>query len=124
MSWRINPKTGDYIQVNGAPVEDTSLIYPAFYRLKVKRSQWLYAPDARYGSDLHTVKKRFNPNDVNPLTDLCVRALAPMVDDGRALSTETTFLAPIGRNDVQMQTVITDAQGTPQTLNLPAIGGS
>ena len=122
MSWRIDPKTGDYLQVNGAPVDDPSLIYPAFYRLKIKRTQWLYAPDTKYGSYLYTIKKRFNPNDVNPVANIARVALQPIIDDGRASDASVTYLSPLGLNDIQLSAVITDAQGQPQTLNLPSIG--
>lgn len=123
MSWKIDPKTGDAIMENGSPVEDDSLIYPAYYRLKVRRTQWMYAPDTEYGSDFYTVKKRFNPNEVVSLTNIAESALAPMVEDGRASSVEANFLTPAGRNDVQLSVTIIDAQGQPQTLNLPAVGG-
>lgn len=123
MSWQINPSTGDYVMTNGAPVDDTALIYPAYYRLKVQRTQWLYAPDTKYGSDFYTIKKRFNPNDVNPLANIAAVALQPMIDDGRATDVEATYLAPKSLNDTQLSVVITDAQGQPQTLNLPAVGG-
>ena len=122
-SWKIDPKTGDPLIVNGSPVEDDSLIYPAYYRLKVRRTQWLYAPDTHYGADFYTVKKRFNPNDVNGLTNMAEVALQPMIDDGRASDVTATYLAPAGLNDTQLSVVITDAQGQPQTLNLPAVGG-
>lgn len=122
-SWRIDPKTGDTIQVNGSPVEDDSLIYPAFYRVKIKRSQWLYAPDTNYGSDLYTVKKRFNPTELDPLQNIVDVSLQPMIDDGRASAVETDYLAPKGLNDAQLSVTITDAEGTPQTLSLPAVGG-
>lgn len=122
MSWRIDPKTGDYLMVNGAPVDDPSLIYPAYYRLKTKRTKWLYAPDTSYGSDLYTIKKRFNPNDVNPVSNIAEVALQPMVEDGRASDVSVGYLAPAGLNDIQLSAIITDAQGQPQTLNLPSVG--
>lgn len=122
-SYKIDPKTGDYLMKNGTPVVDDSLIYPAFYRLKVRRTKWLYAPDTSYGSDLYTVKKRFNPNDTTNVTNMVEVALQPMVDDGRAVAIDSKYLAPQGRNDIQLSTTITDAQGQPQTLNLPAVGG-
>jgi phage gp46-like protein len=123
MSWRINPKTGDYVMTNGAPVDDPSLIYPAYYRIMTKRTRWLYAPDDSFGSDLYTIKKRFNPGDVSPLANIVDAALQPMIDDGRATDVETTYLAPQSLYDTQLSVQITDAQGQPQTLNLPAVGG-
>lgn len=122
-TWQIDPSTGDYVMQNGAPVESDSLIYPAYYRLKTPRTKWLYAPDTNYGSDYWTVNKRFNPNDTNPLVNMTEVALQPMIDDGRASDVAATYTAPKGLNDTQISAVITDAQGTPQTLNLPVVGG-
>jgi phage gp46-like protein len=84
----------------------------------------MYAPDDQYGSDFYTQKKRFTSNDVNPYANMADQALQPMVDDGRASSVSTTFLAPVGRNDVELAATIVDAQGEPQTLNLPMVGGN
>lgn len=122
MSWKIDPKSGDYLMAKGAPTDDPSLIYPAYYRLKVKRTQWLYAPNDQYGSDFYTVKKRFNPGDVNPLANMGTVALQPIIDDGRASDVEVSYLTSQSLNDTQLSAVITDAQGQPQTLNLPSIG--
>lgn len=122
MSWQIDPKTGDYLMTKGAPVDDSSLIYPAYYRLKVKRTQWLYAPNDQYGSDFYTIKKRFNPGDVNPLANIGAVALQPIIDDGRASDVDVTYRTSQSLNDTQLSAVITDAQGQPQTLNLPSIG--
>lgn len=124
MSWQIDPKTGDYLMTNGAPIDDPSLIYPAYYRLKSDRTQWLYAPDDNWGSDFYTKKKRFTANDVNAFTDIADKALQPMIDDGRAKSTDTVFLQPVGRNDIELSTTIVDAKGVPQELNLPMVGGN
>lgn len=106
---------------NGAPVEDDSLIYPAFYRLKIKRTQWLYAPDDNYGSDFYTVKKHFRPNAINALTDIALKALQPLEDDNRASSIDASFLPSQGRNDAQLSINITDAMGQPQQLSLPVL---
>lgn len=121
MSWRIDPKTGDYIMVNGAPVEDESLVYPAFYRIKVRRTQWMYAPNTKYGSDFYTVKKHFRPNEINSLTDIALKALQPLEDDGRALSVDAEFNSSNGRNDAQLSLKITDAMGQVQQLDLPSL---
>lgn len=123
MSWVINPKTGDYVMTNGSPTDDDSLIYPAYYRVKIDRTRWMYAPETSYGSDFWTVKKRFGPNDVNSGVNIAERALQPMIDDGRASDIAIDFLTPRGRNDIELQVNITDAKGEQQTLNLPVVGG-
>jgi phage gp46-like protein len=124
MSWQVDPKTGDYLMTNGSPIDDPSLIYPAYYRIKVSRTRWMYAPNDRFGSDLYTVKKRFTVNDMNPVNNLVSRALQPIIDDKRAKSVSVEIQAPFGRNDVEMAVTIVDSQGKPQTLNLPAVGGN
>lgn len=124
MSWEINPHTGDYVMTNGAPIDSASLRYPAYYRLKIPRTRWMYAPDDKYGSDLYTLQKRFSSNDVTPATAIAKRALQPIVDDGRAKSVTVEFLDPAGRNDIQMAATLVDKQGKPHTLNLPPVGGN
>lgn len=121
MSWQINPMTKDYVMTNGAPVDSDDLIYPAYYRLMVQRTRWMYAPDTGYGSDFYTVKKHFSPNEVNSLTDIALKALQPMIDDGRASDIEATYGSSLGRNDAQLNITITDAMGQPQQLSLPAL---
>lgn len=120
-SWQIDPSTGDYLMTNGAPVESEDLAIPAYYRLKVRRGQWMYAPDDEYGSDFWTVKKHFRPNEVNSLTDIGLKALQPMVDDGRAADIEASFGSSVGRNDSQINFKITDAMGQQQQLSLPVL---
>lgn len=122
-SWKIDPRTGDYVMENGVPVPETSLRNPGFYRLKVKRTQWLYAPDSKYGSDYWTVKKRFNVIEANPLADIGEKALQPLVDDGRAQSVTVTPRASAGRNDAQLDATIVDANGEVENLNLPPVNG-
>lgn len=124
MSWQIDARTGDYIMTNGAPLDDPSLIYPSYYRLKTERSHWLYAPDDQYGSDFYVQKKRFTANDVNPYSNIAEQALQPIIDDGRALDVSVNFLSPLGRNDIELSTTIVDAQGQPQILSLPMVGGN
>lgn len=123
MSWQIDPKTGDYIMTNGRPTDDSSLIYPAYYRIKVSRTKWLYAPDVNYGSDFWTVRKNFTSQDASKLANLADKALQPITDDGRASDIEVDILSSRGRNDAQLSVQITDASGKTDTLNLPIIGG-
>lgn len=120
MSWQIDPGTGDYVMTQGKPVDDSSLIYPAYYRLTIGRARWMYAPDDQYGSDLHTLKKR---ND-KAMVDMTERAMQPMIDDGRALSADVTLNPPAGsvRSNTGAAVVITDAQGNPEVLPLPPVG--
>ena len=46
--WDIDPVTGDYKMVGGAPSNTSSLTLPAYYRLKISRQQWMYAPNDKY----------------------------------------------------------------------------
>lgn len=119
-TWKINPTTGDYLIVNGAPVPSDDLIYPAYYRIRIPRLQWMYAPDNKYGSDLNTIQK----NTGNAAIAMINNALQPMVDDGRALGVDTEFNAtqPSSRNEIAVEVSITDALGVDTTLSLPSLG--
>lgn len=124
MSWKIDPKTGDYALVNGKPVDSDSLIYPAYYRLKIGRNRWMYAPDDAYGSDLAQIKKRFNGRDLTSVKNIQERALKPIIDDGRALAIDVSYNSQQTslRNNIQTAVVITSADGTTEVLQLPPIG--
>lgn len=118
--WDIDPKTGDYKMTGGAPIQTDSLKIPAYYRLKIKRAGWLYAPADDYGSDFHTVKKRRTSDDASLIEAIAARALQPMVDDGRA-STITIATTVVARNAVGLETEIFDARGRIETLTLPQV---
>lgn len=117
-NWDINPITGDYVMVGGAPTQTKSLKIPAYIRLKVKRGLWLYAPDAQYGSDYHLIKHQTNNNIIETTG---ISALQPLVDDGRAsnITVETTDAR---RGGVALKTRIVDAQGEPEDIIFRPIG--
>jgi hypothetical protein len=109
--------------VNGAPVDDPSLIYPAYIRIKTPRLGWLYAPDDKFGCDFHG-NQRFNGADLGNIQTQYQAALQPMIDDGMASDVNVTYPGTqIGlRNNGAMNIVITDAQGEQETLVLPPVG--
>jgi phage gp46-like protein len=119
-SWDLDPKTGDYIMQGGSPVETDSLRIPAYIRLKVRRAEWLYAPDDDYGSDFHLIKKRKSTDDASNLEAIGARALQPIADDGRA-SLITVDTIAVSRHNVGLRTEIEDAGGEVETLDLPQI---
>ena len=105
---------------NGAPKQTNSLRIPAYHRLRISRTKWLYAPDNQYGSDFYALKKRKNSSDVTTVENTAARALQPLIDDGR--SSEISIEAKVNtRHNVGLQTQITDAQGEPEELNLPGV---
>lgn len=110
---------------NGSPVPSNSLIYPAFYRYRIPRGGWMYAPDDNYGSDFATVKKRFNGADLGGLVNIAQRALQPIIDDGRAGSVTITpnTGSSANRNVSTFTTDIVDTQGNLDTLILPPLTG-
>lgn len=120
-SWNVNPATGDYVLSQGAPVQTDSLQVPAYFRLKVKNQQWLYAPDTSYGSKFYTIKKRPTENGNQQLENTAVEALQPMVDDGRALSVTATVVTGT-RNSAGMDIEIIDASGGEETQNFSGLG--
>lgn len=124
MSWAIDPKSGDYVMTDGKPTDSDSLIYPAYYRLRIGRKRWMYAPDDSYGSDLAQLKKRFNGKDLTGVKNVEERALKPMIDDGRALAIDVTYdtQQQSERSNVQTSVLITSADGTTEVISLPPIG--
>lgn len=121
MSWQINPTTGDYVMTNGAPVDDPSLIYPAYYRLKTPRLGWMYAPDTKWGSDFNKVLKNITTKPQTALETIGARAVQPLVDDGRAVSIDVTVTG-VARSGVSLECDIGSGQKQPQILNLTGLG--
>lgn len=124
MSWRVDPSHGDYIMIDGKPVDDESLKYPAYYRTKATRGKWLHAPDDKWGSDFGNLKKRFNGGDLNGLANIQRQALQPMIDDGRAIAINVSFVGQQqgSRNNSELHADITSANGITETLVLPPVG--
>lgn len=120
-SWDINPKTGDYVMVKGTPVETNSLRVPTYFRLKIKRQQWMYAPDSKYGSDFYTLKKVPPNNAAQVLENVGAAALQPIANDGRASSIEVVADA-ISRNGAALTATIIDASGQEEVVTFPGIG--
>jgi phage gp46-like protein len=116
----IDPATGDYLMQNGSPISSDSLDNPAYYRIRIHRLKWMYAPDTNYGSDLYTLEKK----EGNAALNMITTALQPMVDDGRALGVDPEFVTPqpSSRNEAAISVEITDAQGIQQNLTLPPVG--
>lgn len=123
-SWEINPSTGDYVMANGAPVPSEDLKYPAYYRVRVRRNQWLYAPDRNYGSDYYLLRTRVNGRNLSSITAIGQKALKPIVDDGRASDAEVSFdnQQQQSRHNQSISVSIVDSQGQVEELNLVPIG--
>lgn len=119
--WEIDPSSGDYVQVNGSPVMTAELTHPAYYRCKVPRKKWLYAPDDNYGSDFASFRGKQNTANTSVLESMAQRAMAPIVQDGRATEIDVTTIAR-SRNGTQLETKITTPQGEVETLQFDPIG--
>ena len=111
--------TGDYVIVNGRPVEDNSLSTPAFIRLNAQRQKaapdgsrrgWMYAPDKNWGSDFDLYQQAKQTQAANPIAVQATaqRALKPLVDSGRAVST-TFATSSAGRGYSAFTTTIVQA---------------
>ncbi len=120
-NWSINPQTGDYIMQGGAPIETPSLQIPAYIRLKVKRNNWLYAPNSDYGSDFFLLKKKQAGLDASTIETVAERALQPIVEDGRANSI-TVETQDTSRSGIEMKTTIVDAKGEPEEIVFKTLG--
>lgn len=110
-SWNLNPANGDYVlDSQGSPEQTDSLLIPAYIRLKAPRTRWMYAPDTDWGSDFYTVRKRQTALDGSLCEQIGVRALKPLIDDGRA--SKVTLTATVqARGAVGLETKIADAGG-------------
>ncbi len=117
----MDPRTKDYVIENGVTVNDPTVLTPAYFRSIIPRAQWMYAPNADYGSDFARNKKKNVPGVERVLVATQERCLQPLIDDGRAVTVDTR-VAGIGRNGVVLETLIVDTQGTPNVLILPGIG--
>lgn len=118
--WEVDPKNGDYVMEGGAPKQTESLRIPAYYRMKIPRTKWMYAPNDKYGSLFWSVRKRVSTQDNSLLENMAADAIQPIVDDGRAIQAEVTTVA-VARHGVGMSAVLTDSSAKPQTLVLPQI---
>lgn len=110
----LDPGTGDYVITNGDTVKDFSLQYAAYVRMKVQRKNWLYAPDAKFGSDIHKVLKRGN-NTPRLLETMAYQAMQPLLEDGRAKEI-TTVSRPLSRNNCNLEINILEANNAIQTF--------
>lgn len=120
-TWLINPATGDYVMQGGAPVIDDTLQTPAYFRTKIARTQWMYAPDPDYGSDIYLAKKKALSNSPASVAAAATRCLQPMVQDGRARSASAVVTGST-RGAVAIQENIIDASGQPQQVTFDPIG--
>jgi phage gp46-like protein len=119
-SWLIDPVTGDYVINKGNPVRDESLQFPAYARLKIKRQGWLYAPNKDYGSDYSSVRKRTNSTQAL-LESIGIKALQPMIDDGRASEVAFT-LDQSSRNGESQICSIVDTDSNILSFELSSVG--
>lgn len=120
-SWDIDPIKGDYVNDKGSPKQTNSLKVPAYFRLKTKRQQWLYAPDSKFGSDFYTVQKRPAENGNQRLETIGASALQPIVDDGRATQVEVQITQNT-RSAAILSAHITDASGNVETQTFSGLG--
>lgn len=121
MSWQVNPETGDYIMTNGAPVDSADLKYPAYYRLKIKRQKWMYAPDSKFGSDYYKLQRNNTTKPQTAIEKIAARAVQPIVDDGRANNIAVTVTG-VSRDGVSLEVDISSGQTQVSTLNLTGLG--
>ncbi len=118
-SWTINPNINDYVLQNGQPVQTDSLTIPAYFRLIIPRTQWMYAPDTNYGADFYLIKKLSSTQNVGTVEATAAAALQPIVDDGRSSGINVTTQV-LTRGGVGMEVDITDARGQIQeTIIVP-----
>lgn len=120
-TWNINPQTGDYVMERGAPEQTNSLQVAAYFRLKAKRSRWMYAPDPQWGSNLFMIKKRTTSSDNTLVENTAADALQPIVDSGRASDIEIETVDK-ARHGISMKVQITDAAGNVERVEFVSLG--
>lgn len=120
-NWDRDPTTGDYIMKNGSPVQTDSLRVPAYTRLKVKATQWLYAPDKNYGSYFFRLQKRQTNRDTSTVENVAANALRPLTADGRANQIDIDFDA-VARNGVGLNIKLVSDAGVAEELKLNPLG--
>lgn len=120
-SWNINSNTGDYVVERGAPVETESLQLPAFYRLKIKRGQWMYAPNKVYGSNLYLLLKNQSSKSASAVESATLDALQPILDDGRA-ETIDALIQESSRHGLGVQINILDNAGDVERFAFQGLG--
>lgn len=108
----LDPSTGDYVIVNGRPVEDNTLNTPSYIRLKASRNSWLFAPDDQWGSDFYLFHVRHLIQNDQALLSVGARALQPLIDDGRASAVQIT---QDGSSDSAFQLTANVTQANSQT---------
>lgn len=121
-SWEIDPRTGDYIMDEaGKPKVTKELTVPAYFRLKVPRGNWLYAPSPDYGSDFYRSNRKLSASTAQENIRIAERALQPLIEDGRASSilVEQNQVIENNRYRQVLEIQILDSQGDTQTLQSP-----
>lgn len=119
---KLDPKTGDYVlDEKGKIVQETGLQTPAYFRLKVQRENWMYAPDAKFGSTFYKAHRRVK--DVVEIEDIARQALQPLITDRRALAIDVAADA-VNRGGVSLLTRILDNRGRPEVYEFTSIGGA
>lgn len=118
-SFKIDPVIRDYVmQPNGKPEIDNSLRTPAFFRLRIPRRKWLYAPDDNYGSDYYLLKKNLNSSN-SSMVNIGLKALESFVDEDRAFDTEVEIVEK-SRSGVGLEVKIQEnINSEPETVFVP-----
>jgi len=97
--FRIDPETGDYsLASTGLPEKTTSLLQPAYVRLRTELGQWMHDPSL--GSRYHELERvKITPAVEAQTVEFAEQALRPIVEDGRAtkVTIETVESSRVGR---------------------------
>lgn len=127
----LDPKTGDYIMVNGQPQETNHLTVAAYIRLKAPRQGlrrrdgtpggWMYAPDSKWGSNFWAKRgTRISTQQTTEIEQVAAIALQPLADDGRASQIDLSIVASaIGA--LGLKAVITETNDQSQ-VTIPSLG--
>ena len=116
-SFKINPVTKDYeLDSKGKPIIDKSLKTPAYFRLTIPRTKWMY-----YGSDYYLAKKNLTGSYASNVTKIADKALEPLIDSGRAIDI-TTSLEERSRHGAAISIKIQESLHSKEDISLIPVG--
>ena len=119
-SIQIDTISKDYINLNGQIANTNSLQCRIYQLLETKRSQWLYAPDQSYGSELKTLLGKRGRVNKTQLTQMILSALEPLTINGDLVITNISIpTITVASSVIDIYGI--DAEGQPIHFALPPL---
>lgn len=117
ISITLNPKTRDYVPLNGQIQNSNQLECQIYQLLMTPQTKWLYAPNAQYGSFLSTLLNQRQTITKNKIIELVTTALLPITSTGEfTLSSLTVPVFTLGTVLISIEGV--DSSGNPVLFSI------